>query len=407
MAQRSMPSGRSGGQASASSAFAIAAASRAGPKPVQPGVPAQPRESRAPILKPVEGSPAPWFKAAVLDGNPEYTFHTVAGRVTLLFFIGSARGAAVRDALDQLLAAADLFDDRDCCLFVVTNDPDDVARGRVRTALPGIRVILDYDRAISVAYGACREAADDYDPYVMVLDRQLRVAGRFLLPRAQESLALVERLLGEAAADDWAPVLSVPRVLDPTTCRRLIELYDADGGNDSGFMREVDGKTVQMIDYGHKRRSDYTITDDALCGALRARIGHCVRPAIHRAFNFDATRMERYIVACYEASVGGHFRPHRDNTTKGTAHRRFAVTINLNGDFDGGELRFPEFGSRTYRAPPGGAVVFGCGLLHEATPVTRGRRYAFLPFLYDDAAAAQREANNKYLGEGVGDYRRR
>ena len=83
------------------------------------------------------------------------------------------------------------------------------------------------------------------------------------------------------------------------------------------------------------------------------------------------------------------------------------MTINLNGDFDGGELRFPEFGTRTYRAPPGGAVVFGCGLLHEATPVTRGRRYAFLPFLYDDAAAAQREANNKYLGEGVGDYRRR
>ena len=69
------------------------------------------------------------------------------------------------------------------------------------------------------------------------------------------------------------------------------------------------------------------------------------------------------------------------------------MTINLNaGDYDGGDLRFPEYGPRTYRAPTGGAIVFSCSLLHEATPVTRGTRYAFLPFLYDDAAARLREA---------------
>jgi hypothetical protein len=36
--------------------------------------------------------------------------------------------------------------------------------------------------------------------------------------------------------------------------------------------------------------------------------------------------------------------------------------------------------------------------------VTKGRRYAFLPFLYDDAAAAIREANNRFLGDDVGVY---
>ncbi|WP_422060501.1 2OG-Fe(II) oxygenase [Sphingopyxis sp.] len=406
MAQQSTRVGRSvAGRASTSSALAIAAANRAGPIRAKTSAPARPSAPAAPILKPIVGSPAPWFKAPVLDGNPEYTFHTVAGRVTLLFFVGSAESEAVRGKLAELLAH-DLFDDRACSLFIVTHDPEDARSGRIQNRLPGVRVVLDYDRAISDAYGASRLGGDGYDPYVMVLDRQLRVAGRYLLPRADESLILAERLIGEAGVEDWAPVLSVPRVLDQAMCRQLMDLYDADGGSDSGFMREVDGKTVQLIDYGHKRRSDFTIDDSELCRSLRARIGHCVRPAIQRAFNFDATRMERYIVACYEAELGGHFRPHRDNTTKGTAHRRFAVTINLNEDFDGGELRFPEFGSRTYRAPPGGAIVFGCGLLHEATPVTRGRRYAFLPFLYDDAAAAEREANNKYLGEGVGDYTR-
>jgi predicted 2-oxoglutarate/Fe(II)-dependent dioxygenase YbiX len=115
--------------------------------------------------------------------------------------------------------------------------------------------------------------------------------------------------------------------------------------------------------------------------------------------------MERYIVSCYDSSSGGFFRPHRDNTTKGTAHRRFAVTINLNTeDYEGGDLRFPEFGSRLYRAPTGGAVVFSCSLLHEATPVTKGIRYAFLPFLDDDAAAKIRQANSGYLDESIRGY---
>ena len=49
--------------------------------------------------------------------------------------------------------------------------------------------------------------------------------------------------------------------------------------------------------------------------------------------------------------------------------------------------------------------MFSCSLLHQVSPVTAGRRYAFLPFLYDDAAARLREANNAFLGEGVGAYR--
>ena len=55
----------------------------------------------------------------------------------------------------------------------------------------------------------------------------------------------------------------------------------------------------------------------------------------------------------------------------------------------------------------GGAIVFSCGALHEVTPITRGRRYAFLPFLYGEEDAARREKNNanivqtefRYAGE--------
>ena len=57
------------------------------------------------IPKPAFGVPAPWFKAPVLDGNPKYAFHTVAGRVAILFFMGSARDAAIKSALDRFTFA--------------------------------------------------------------------------------------------------------------------------------------------------------------------------------------------------------------------------------------------------------------------------------------------------------------
>jgi hypothetical protein len=39
------------------------------------------------------------------------------------------------------------------------------------------------------------------------------------------------------------------------------------------------------------------------------------------------------------------------------------------------------------------------------TPVRRGRRYAFLPFLYDDAAAALRERNTEFVHGELASYR--
>jgi hypothetical protein len=60
--------------------------------------------------------------------------------------------------------------------------------------------------------------------------------------------------------------------------------------------------------------------------------------------------------------------------------------------------------NRCYSAPTGGAVVFSCSLLHEATTVMKGRRYMFLPFLCDDAARRIREDNMPFLdGAMTGD----
>jgi len=201
-----------------------------------------------------------------------------------------------------------------------------------------------------------------------------------------------------------APVLIVPRIFEPSLCEALIDYYHQHGGAESGFMRERGGKTVLLSDDSFKRRRDQEILDSELRSAAMFRIHDRLSPEIHKAFQFQTTRIERHIVACYDSITGGFFRPHRDNTTKGTAHRRFAVSLNLNtGEYAGGMLRFPEFGQQTYEAPAGGAVVFSCSLLHEATLVTRGIRYAYLPFLYDDAAAKIRQRNQKFIQEDGND----
>ena len=82
---------------------------------------------------------------------------------------------------------------------------------------------------------------------------------------------------------------------------------------------------------------------------------------------------------------------------RATEHRRFAISINLNDDFDGGEVSFPEFSPRTFKAPIGAALIFSGSLLHCVSQVTRGRRYAFLPFVHDEEAEKIRLANLRFL----------
>jgi len=364
---------------------------------------ASPSEPPARLKPLMPGDAAPWFHAAALDGLPSYAFDTVAGRHVLMLFFGSTRIEAVREALALAQRRRDLFDDERACFFGITIDPEDATQKRIAQSLPGIRYFLDYDGAVSALYGA--RDGDNYRPHWLLLDPSLRVIGGWRLEEGERALAKLEASLPEAADDLWAPVLLVPRVLEPAMCAELIRRYEADGGEESGFMRDVDGKTRLLVDPRHKQRRDWNIDDVELRHQIVARLDRRLTIPVQRAFQFMPTRIERHLVACYVAGAG-HFRPHRDNTTKGTAHRKFAVTINLNaGDYEGGDLRFPEFGGRTYRAPTGGAIVFSCSLLHEATPVTKGKRYAFLPFLYDEDGARLREANNPHLGEGVGAYR--
>ena len=362
------------------------------------------------------GDPAPRFRQRS-GANPAYAFDTAAGRYLILCFLGSGGDSHAQQAISGVRSRPDLFDDAKAAFFAISNDPADEIGERLDEQVPGYRLFWDFDRSVARLYGAV-DRDDAGGPAVevrrmwVVLDPILRVLRVIPFAADQSDIAALIAYVAAlppperfAGFELQAPIIVLPNIFEPALCTELIARYEASGGAPSGFMREVDGKTVLINDPAHKRRRDHDITDRAMIETLQARIRRRVVPEIARVHQFQVTRMERYLVACYGADERGHFQPHRDNTTRGTAHRRFAVSINLNADFEGGELWFPEYGPRGFRMPAGAAAIFSCSLLHAVRPVTSGQRYAFLPFLYDDQAAREREANNVHLGDGIGAYR--
>jgi predicted 2-oxoglutarate/Fe(II)-dependent dioxygenase YbiX/peroxiredoxin len=337
------------------------------------------------------GEPAPWFTARTAS-NPEFVFDTAAGRYVLMLFLpveAEPRGAALK----ALAANQRLFDDAKATCLVVVRDPETAAGTR---DLTGLRWMIDLDGAVSRRFGA--QAAQ-----WLLLDPTLRVIGSAGMEQTGKVLNAVAQLpppAAHAGVPLHAPVLTLPRVFEPEFCEALIAFHQAGAAEFTGVMRDQGDRTVLVMDDLKKRR-DVLVTVPELQAAIRERLERRLFPMIKLALGFSVTRIERYLIGCYDEADGGVFHPHRDSTTQGTAHRRFACSINLNDDFEGGSLRFGEYGPATYRPPPGGAVVFSCALLHEATRVTRGRRYAFLPFFFDEAGAAQKAAYEARVAEAA------
>ena len=348
------------------------------------------------------GDPVPWFSAATITGG-SFHLQVAAGRWIVLCFLGPADGAQARQKLAELLGDADLFDEDRLTAHVVLATPP--AEPPAEIGNSAVSFLADYDRALSRSYGALETSR------TVVLDPMLRAIANIAwdslddhLPGLRDLLRSLPRVDDAAGVPMHAPVLIIPRVFDFPFCELLVKLYDRMGGRDSGFMLDVAGKTQTVVDHRLKRRNDLPLVAPALREAICDQLRRRLLPTINAYFQFAATRMDRYIVACYDSAVGGHFYRHRDNVNAGAQHRRFAVTLNLNKDYDGCDLQFPEFGRKIYRAPVGGAVVFSCGALHQVTPITRGRRYAFLAFLYGEADAVLREANNERLQDGEARY---
>jgi predicted 2-oxoglutarate/Fe(II)-dependent dioxygenase YbiX len=87
---------------------------------------------------------------------------------------------------------------------------------------------------------------------------------------------------------------------------------------------------------------------------------------------------------------GGHYKPHADSENWHREQRQwvrgmdrdYSILVYLNDGYDGGELRFPNFGFRLQ--PRAGLLVCFPSdhrYLHEVAPVTAGTRYALVSWI--------------------------
>lgn len=322
----------------------------------------------------VIGDKAPSFVGATASGR-FYSLDAQAGRPALIVALGSLAPEAARRLFDQLAACDDLD--------IVPIAPISPAFSAA-FADPTAREAL-----ICVAEAGGLESAEiDGRPVVVAIDRSGRIVA--LEPLAAPcDLARIAKAVRPLVRSDparcrasAAPLLMIPNVLSRPRCQAFIDHFEA-SPHEQGRMASLgDAGAAHKLDESLKRRRDIELAAGSpfhteVMAVMAAR---CV-PEIKRAFQKDVGYADRILVARYD-DAGGYFKRHRDNALPHTAFREFAVSINLNThDYQGGELVFPEYDDGGYSAPAGGAMIFSASLLHEAAPVTQGRRYVILSFL--------------------------
>ena len=327
------------------------------------------------------GERAPDFVLA--DPNNRLTrFYAHADeRPAVLLFYDAAEVDHLRHFAEALTDGAD----HTIALFAVQRGtpamPPPVVPGRVRPCL----VFADPQGTVRTAY--CPGAPDT--PRLFVLDPNLRVLASLVLHDARATAHQVRALLDASLPPiapleitTQAPVLLIPDALDQELCQSLIHIWETQGHVATGVEQSHGARRAATLRPDSKRRRDHTVREAPLVRHLASTIGRRVMPEVAKAFAFRATRFEGFTIACYDAATGGFFRAHRDNLSPATAHRRFALSLNLNAGYEGGYLRFPEYGPHLYRPAAGGALVFACSHLHEVTEVRQGRRFVLLSFLF-------------------------
>lgn len=359
------------------------------PGPAGPGpAAAMPSEPR-PVLE--RGQRGPNFALRSTQGNIERFYDRFVGNLVLLLLYPSQQAPGADEALRNLAAATAALEQADVGAIAVGRDDLDSLRA-TRTALRlDFPMYWDGEGKVGIAYGL--DSVADGGCLAYLFDRNQRVLAAFPggSDQAERALAyLAEEAPQRPAArvvTQQAPVLLVPGVFSPELCQQAIDAWR--GSHDEGqvamperaYADDAQERPANTQYLSLKKRLDH-VADDQLNPVLMNVIRTRVAPELRKSFQFRFGAMERVCIGAYDAGRGDYFRPHRDNITERTRDRSFAITLNLNDDYEGGGVRFAEFSDDVYRPQAGGALIFSCSLLHEALPVTKGTRFGAFTFFY-------------------------
>ncbi len=316
----------------------------------------------------------------------------VSGQHLLLAFLGEPGSEHAAQLLQALTELETAFEAANVTVIAVSANADAKHNNALKRAnnFPW-PIASDPSGAFFALYGL-HKGSDTANRLVWVTPyRQIRMWFDFEGGAGAALDTIMDALNSSRAAQEaqWspphAPILVVPGVLSPEECGKLVESVVTE----TPFMvrqpqpGEVPGNyRVPVYDHYRQDRIDLIIKDPNTLKLLDERIFGRVTPMIKKAFAFDVQRREDLHIARYFGAREGFEMGHRDNTDAPGAHRKFALSISLNDDYEGGGIAFKEFSPKGYRVPAGSAMVFSSSLLHEVQETTEGVRYNLISHFF-------------------------
>lgn len=108
------------------------------------------------------------------------------------------------------------------------------------------------------------------------------------------------------------------------------------------------------------------------------KLSRSLFPEIKKIFYFDVEYREIYKICSYNSETNGRFAAHRD-TPYPHQHRKFALSLILNDDYEGGELYLPEY-DISLKPKANTAIVFPGICTHQVNPIISGSRKTIITF---------------------------
>ena len=174
----------------------------------------------------------------------------------------------------------------------------------------------------------------------------------------------------------YVPYLMIENVLSDNLLKKVIDYY---------YEKKIENKLTE-----HKQDNKYRLHIHPDCD-LECEIDHklsrSILPELRKVFYFDAQYRETYKICSYDSEMSGRFHPHRD-TPAPHQHRKYALSLLLNDDYEGGEFYLPEYGLKL-KPKSNTALIFPGISTHQILPVTKGSRMTIISFFVNDITRPQ------------------
>ena len=225
----------------------------------------------------------------------------------------------------------------------------------------------------------------DESVYVLFLSPNRRVKEIFIDPDFDMLLKLD---LSKYKENYNFPFIMIENALDEELLKEVVDFY------------KMKKEKNEVIAHQHSTKDRLHVHPDSILEKkIDNKLSKSVLPELRKIFYFDANYRENYKICSYDGVTSGRFHSHRD-TPQPYQHRKYAMSLLLNDDYEGGELYLSEYDMKI-KPKANTAIIFPGISSHQVLTVTKGSRTAIITFFCDNTNQHYKMKANFYKDKNV------